>query len=156
MAPQKYSVNQEKNDLTMSVLMKNRMKHLNESLVMPQMMNLKKNLKLNHLKKNNLMKNDRQNVSQQAAEQVISVKGMPWVGDGGVSGVSLFVVSSADDRNSEVTGNGGIDPQMDQALSHMQVSDQRQPNQFDMTNIHLSGAQWVVSTTHPDRDNLSQ
>ncbi|GJR07692.1 hypothetical protein Tco_0790344 [Tanacetum coccineum] len=28
-------------------------------------------------------------------EEVISVKGVPWVGDGGVSGVSLSVVSSS-------------------------------------------------------------
>ncbi|GKD04456.1 hypothetical protein Tco_1179430 [Tanacetum coccineum] len=41
-------------------------------------------------------------------EEVISMKGVPWVGDGGVSGVSLSVVSSADDKNGEVAGNGGI------------------------------------------------
>nr|GEY94403.1 hypothetical protein [Tanacetum cinerariifolium] len=41
-------------------------------------------------------------------EEVISVKGVPWVGDGGVSGVSLSVVSSSDDKNGEVAGNGGI------------------------------------------------
>nr|GFB67352.1 hypothetical protein [Tanacetum cinerariifolium] len=34
--------------------------------------------------------------------------GVPWVGDGGVSGVSLFVVSSANDKSGEVAGNGGI------------------------------------------------
>nr|GFA02455.1 hypothetical protein [Tanacetum cinerariifolium] len=77
---------------------------------MPLMMNLKKNLELNHLEKNNLMKNDRHNVSQQAAEQVISVKGVTWVGDGGVSGVSLSVVSSTDDKNGKTTGNGSIWP----------------------------------------------
>ncbi|GKE37854.1 hypothetical protein Tco_1461259 [Tanacetum coccineum] len=47
----------------------------------------------------NLKKNDRQNVSQQDDE---------WVGNGGVSGVSLSVVSSSDDKNGEVAGNGGI------------------------------------------------
>ncbi|GKG10217.1 hypothetical protein Tco_0338963, partial [Tanacetum coccineum] len=41
-------------------------------------------------------------------EAVISVKGIPWVGDGGVSGVSLSMVSSFDDKNSEIAGNGGI------------------------------------------------
>ncbi|GJR39145.1 hypothetical protein Tco_1214829 [Tanacetum coccineum] len=41
-------------------------------------------------------------------EEVISVKGVPWVGDGGVSSVSLSVVSSSDDKNGEVAGNGGI------------------------------------------------
>ncbi|GJY78271.1 hypothetical protein Tco_0484072 [Tanacetum coccineum] len=41
-------------------------------------------------------------------EGVISVKGVSWVGDGGVSGVSLSVVSSADDKNGEIAGNGGI------------------------------------------------
>ncbi|GJZ74876.1 hypothetical protein Tco_0639341 [Tanacetum coccineum] len=41
-------------------------------------------------------------------EAVISVKGVPWVGDGGVSGVSLSVVSSSDDKNGEIAGNGGI------------------------------------------------
>ncbi|GKG30744.1 hypothetical protein Tco_0423232, partial [Tanacetum coccineum] len=40
--------------------------------------------------------------------EVISVKGVPWVGDGGVSGESLSVVSSFDDKNGEVAGNGGI------------------------------------------------
>ncbi|GJR17105.1 hypothetical protein Tco_0965632 [Tanacetum coccineum] len=35
----------------------------------------------------------------------------------------------------------------------LRVSDQRQPNQYDMTYIRLSGAPWVVSATHPDRDN---
>nr|GFD04954.1 hypothetical protein [Tanacetum cinerariifolium] len=34
--------------------------------------------------------------------------GVPWVGDGGVSGVSLSEESLADDRNGEVAGNGGI------------------------------------------------
>ncbi|GKC93170.1 hypothetical protein Tco_1158612, partial [Tanacetum coccineum] len=28
--------------------------------------------------------------------------------DGGVSGVSLSVVSSSDDKNGKITGNGGI------------------------------------------------
>ncbi|GKF89568.1 hypothetical protein Tco_0263531, partial [Tanacetum coccineum] len=28
--------------------------------------------------------------------------------DGGVSGVSMFMVSSADDKNGEIAGNGGI------------------------------------------------
>ncbi|GKD76789.1 FAR1-related sequence 5-like protein, partial [Tanacetum coccineum] len=41
-------------------------------------------------------------------EEVISVKGVPWVGDGGVSGVSLSVVSSANDKNGEIAGNGSI------------------------------------------------
>ncbi|GKA46987.1 hypothetical protein Tco_0739870 [Tanacetum coccineum] len=41
-------------------------------------------------------------------EAVIPVKGLPWVGDGGVSGVSLSVVSSSDDKNGEIAGNGGI------------------------------------------------
>ncbi|GKC98003.1 hypothetical protein Tco_1168278, partial [Tanacetum coccineum] len=76
MAPQKYSVKREK---------KNQMKHPNENLTMPLMMNLKKN--------------DRQDVSQQDDE---------WVGDGGVSSISLSVVSSSDDKNGKVAGNGGI------------------------------------------------
>nr|GFC95965.1 hypothetical protein [Tanacetum cinerariifolium] len=111
MALQKYSVNQEKNDLTMSVSMKNQIKHPNENLMMPWMINLKKNIELDHLEKNNLMKNDRKNVSQTGdlwVEQVISVKGVPWVGDGGVFGVPLSVVSSVDDKNGEIARNGGI------------------------------------------------
>nr|GEU30312.1 reverse transcriptase domain-containing protein [Tanacetum cinerariifolium] len=43
-------------------------------------------------------------------EAVISVKSVSWVGDGGVSGVSLSVVSSSDDKNGETAGNGGIWP----------------------------------------------
>ncbi|GJR40310.1 hypothetical protein Tco_1215994 [Tanacetum coccineum] len=43
-------------------------------------------------------------------EAVISVKGVPWVGDGGVSGVSLSVVSLSDNKNGEIAGNGGIFP----------------------------------------------
>nr|GFD49841.1 hypothetical protein [Tanacetum cinerariifolium] len=43
-------------------------------------------------------------------EAVISVKGVSWVGDGGVSGVSLSVVSSSDDKNGEIASNGGIWP----------------------------------------------
>ncbi|GJV38840.1 RNA-directed DNA polymerase, eukaryota [Tanacetum coccineum] len=41
-------------------------------------------------------------------EEVILEKGVAWVGDGGVSGVSLSVVSSFDDKNGKVAGNGGI------------------------------------------------
>ncbi|GKD27516.1 hypothetical protein Tco_1233730, partial [Tanacetum coccineum] len=41
-------------------------------------------------------------------EEVILVKGVSWVGDGGVSGESLSVVSSSDDKNGEVAGNSGI------------------------------------------------
>ncbi|GKC74111.1 hypothetical protein Tco_1119994, partial [Tanacetum coccineum] len=41
-------------------------------------------------------------------EAVISIKGLPWVGDGGVSGISLSVVSSANDKNGEIAGNDGI------------------------------------------------
>ncbi|GKG43956.1 hypothetical protein Tco_0483049, partial [Tanacetum coccineum] len=42
-------------------------------------------------------------------EAVISVKGVSWVGDDGVSGVSLSVGSLSDDsKNGEVAGNGGI------------------------------------------------
>ncbi|GJV66027.1 putative ribonuclease H-like domain-containing protein [Tanacetum coccineum] len=36
------------------------------------------------------------------------MKGVPWVGDGGVSGVSLSVVSSSDDKNGDIAGNGDI------------------------------------------------
>nr|GEW50444.1 hypothetical protein [Tanacetum cinerariifolium] len=43
-------------------------------------------------------------------EEVISVKGVPWVGNGGVSGVSLFVVSSSNDKNGKTAGNGSIWP----------------------------------------------
>nr|GFD60788.1 hypothetical protein [Tanacetum cinerariifolium] len=43
-------------------------------------------------------------------EAVISVKGVSWVGDGGVSSVSLSVVSSSDDKNGEIVGNSGIWP----------------------------------------------
>ncbi|GKC59444.1 hypothetical protein Tco_1087042 [Tanacetum coccineum] len=41
-------------------------------------------------------------------EVVISVKGVSWVGDDGVSGVSLSMGSSSDDKNGEISGNGGI------------------------------------------------
>nr|GEX92149.1 hypothetical protein [Tanacetum cinerariifolium] len=41
---------------------------------------------------------------------VISVKSVSWVGDGAVSGVSLSVVSSSDDKNGETPGNVGIWP----------------------------------------------
>ncbi|GJZ53508.1 putative ribonuclease H-like domain-containing protein [Tanacetum coccineum] len=41
-------------------------------------------------------------------EEVISVKGVPWVGDGGVSGISPSVVSLVDDKNGEIAGNDGI------------------------------------------------
>ncbi|GKB64207.1 hypothetical protein Tco_0920393, partial [Tanacetum coccineum] len=41
-------------------------------------------------------------------EEVISVKGVSWVGNGGISGVSLSVVSSVDDKNDEIADNGGI------------------------------------------------
>ncbi|GKE09915.1 hypothetical protein Tco_1413466 [Tanacetum coccineum] len=40
-------------------------------------------------------------------EVVISMKGILWVGDGGISGVSLSMVSSSDDKNGEMAGNGG-------------------------------------------------
>nr|GEX09676.1 hypothetical protein [Tanacetum cinerariifolium] len=43
-------------------------------------------------------------------EVVISMKGVPWVGEGGVSSVSLSVVSSSDDKNGKTAGNGGICP----------------------------------------------
>ncbi|GKD22350.1 hypothetical protein Tco_1224053, partial [Tanacetum coccineum] len=33
---------------------------------------------------------------------------VPWVGDGGVSGVLLFMMSLVDDKNGEVAGNDGI------------------------------------------------
>ncbi|GJY09500.1 reverse transcriptase domain-containing protein [Tanacetum coccineum] len=36
------------------------------------------------------------------------MKGVPWVGDGGVSGVSLSVVSLVDDKNGEIAGNDGL------------------------------------------------
>ncbi|GKB43909.1 hypothetical protein Tco_0888851, partial [Tanacetum coccineum] len=36
------------------------------------------------------------------------MNGVPWVGDGGISGVSLSVVSLADDKNGEIAGNYGI------------------------------------------------
>nr|GEY31707.1 hypothetical protein [Tanacetum cinerariifolium] len=39
---------------------------------------------------------------------VMSVKGVPWVGNGGISGVSLSVVSSSNDKNGETVGNGGM------------------------------------------------
>ncbi|GJZ01309.1 hypothetical protein Tco_0519270 [Tanacetum coccineum] len=35
------------------------------------------------------------------------VRNLPWVGDGDVSGVSLSVVSSSDDKNGEIAGNSG-------------------------------------------------
>ncbi|GJW82246.1 hypothetical protein Tco_0146221 [Tanacetum coccineum] len=41
-------------------------------------------------------------------KEVISLKGVPWVGDGGVSGVSLSVMSLVDDKNGEVAGNDSI------------------------------------------------
>ncbi|GKG04171.1 hypothetical protein Tco_0314558, partial [Tanacetum coccineum] len=81
----------------MSVSKKKQMKHPNENLMMPLMTNLKKN--------------DLQNVSQQGdewVEAVISVKGIPWVGDGGVSSDSLSMVSLFDDKNGKIDGNGRI------------------------------------------------
>nr|GFD40322.1 hypothetical protein [Tanacetum cinerariifolium]GFD40389.1 hypothetical protein [Tanacetum cinerariifolium] len=36
--------------------------------------------------------------------------GVSWVGDGGVSRVSLSVVSLSDNKNGEVAGSGGIWP----------------------------------------------
>ncbi|GJZ03742.1 hypothetical protein Tco_0537017 [Tanacetum coccineum] len=41
-------------------------------------------------------------------EREILVNGVPWMGDGGVSGVSLSKESSVDDGKGEVTGSGGI------------------------------------------------
>ncbi|GKD19557.1 hypothetical protein Tco_1208715, partial [Tanacetum coccineum] len=41
-------------------------------------------------------------------ERVVSVNGVPWVGDGGVSSISLSEESSVDERNGEVAGSGGI------------------------------------------------
>ncbi|GJV33389.1 hypothetical protein Tco_1393789 [Tanacetum coccineum] len=40
-------------------------------------------------------------------ERVVSMNGVPWVGDGGVSGISLSEESSIDERNGEVAGSGG-------------------------------------------------
>nr|GEY91972.1 hypothetical protein [Tanacetum cinerariifolium] len=40
------------------------------------------------------------------AKWVVSVNGVPWVGDGGVSGISLPKESSVDERNGEVAGSG--------------------------------------------------
>ncbi|GKG20071.1 hypothetical protein Tco_0379872, partial [Tanacetum coccineum] len=34
--------------------------------------------------------------------------GVSWVGDGGISGVSLSEESSVDDKNGEIAGSGGI------------------------------------------------
>nr|GEX78402.1 hypothetical protein [Tanacetum cinerariifolium] len=51
----------------------------------------------------NLMKNDRQNRYGRPC-------GIGCPGDGGVSGVSLSVVSSSDDKNGEVASSGGIWP----------------------------------------------
>ncbi|GJZ12298.1 hypothetical protein Tco_0547528 [Tanacetum coccineum] len=58
---------------------------------------------LDHNSIDEVMKGDSPGV-----EEVISVKGVPWVGDGGVYGESLSVVSSSDDKNGKVAGNGGI------------------------------------------------
>nr|GFD07048.1 hypothetical protein [Tanacetum cinerariifolium] len=56
-------------------------------------------------------------------EVVISVKGVPWVGDGGVS---LSIVSSSDDKMVRhlvmMVCGLMMDPRMDQTLSRMQVS----------------------------------
>ncbi|GJS51105.1 hypothetical protein Tco_0624467 [Tanacetum coccineum] len=52
---------------------------------------------------------------------------------------SVINVEEVNEKKKGATGN--------------EVSDQRQPNQYDMTYIRLSGAPWVVSATHPDRDN---
>ncbi|GJY07663.1 ribonuclease H-like domain-containing protein [Tanacetum coccineum] len=41
-------------------------------------------------------------------ERVVSVNGVPWVGDGGISGISLSEESSVDERNGEVAGSGDI------------------------------------------------
>ncbi|GJQ90282.1 hypothetical protein Tco_0001421 [Tanacetum coccineum] len=40
-------------------------------------------------------------------ERVVLVNGVPWVGDGGVPGISLSEESSVDERNGEVAGSGG-------------------------------------------------
>ncbi|GKC31398.1 hypothetical protein Tco_1038692 [Tanacetum coccineum] len=40
-------------------------------------------------------------------ERVVLVNSVPWVGDGGVSGISLFEESLVDERNKEVAGSGG-------------------------------------------------
>ncbi|GKB47148.1 hypothetical protein Tco_0897901 [Tanacetum coccineum] len=40
-------------------------------------------------------------------ERVVSVNGVPWVGYGGVSGISLSEESLVDERNGEVAGSGG-------------------------------------------------
>nr|GFA58054.1 hypothetical protein [Tanacetum cinerariifolium] len=47
--------------------------------------------------------------------RVVSVNGVPWVGDGGVSGISLPAESSVDERNGEVAGSGetSSDPSSD-------------------------------------------
>ncbi|GKG56278.1 hypothetical protein Tco_0577353, partial [Tanacetum coccineum] len=36
------------------------------------------------------------------------MNGISWVGDGGVSGISLSEELSVDERNGEVVGSGGI------------------------------------------------
>ncbi|GJX44572.1 hypothetical protein Tco_0261248 [Tanacetum coccineum] len=40
-------------------------------------------------------------------ERVVLVNSVPWVGDGGVSGISLSEESLVDERNKEVAGSGG-------------------------------------------------
>ncbi|GKC15256.1 hypothetical protein Tco_1012038 [Tanacetum coccineum] len=40
-------------------------------------------------------------------ERVVSVNGVPWVGDGGVSSISMSKESSIDEKNGEVAGSGG-------------------------------------------------
>ncbi|GKF87951.1 hypothetical protein Tco_0258828, partial [Tanacetum coccineum] len=83
--------------------MQYQIKHPQENLKKSLTMNSMMNPMMNHPRKNDPKKNNQLNVSQQDDEWAVS-----WVGDGGVSGVSLSVVSSADDKNGEIAGNGGI------------------------------------------------
>ncbi|GJX45640.1 hypothetical protein Tco_0262316 [Tanacetum coccineum] len=68
----------------------------------------------------------------------------------------LTVVTPPDEAWTEYV-SGGVTLLNISSTKHkerpLRVSDQRQPNQYDMTYIRLSGAPWVVSATHPDRDN---
>ncbi|GKC72847.1 hypothetical protein Tco_1118730 [Tanacetum coccineum] len=58
---------------------------------------------------------------------------IPWVGDGGISGVSLSEELSVDERNGEVAGSGGKEIRRISAKS----SQENAYSQFPIRRIHL-------------------
>ncbi|GJQ98136.1 hypothetical protein Tco_0009275 [Tanacetum coccineum] len=86
------------------------------------------------------------------------MKGVPWVGDGGVSGVSLSVVSSSDNKNGEIAGNGGIwsddgsldgsDSESDAGMSVWEGAEEKEPTSWERVKPQLDIAQEVQSIIH--------